>query len=64
MAWMSPAYAYLNPGDGSLLLQSLYALVASAGVVGGVYWRRLRAWFVRPQPTDTAKPNDPSSPGD
>ena len=34
--------AYIDPGSGSLLLQALAGGVASAAVVGKLYWRRFR----------------------
>ena len=34
----SPAYAYLDPGTGSMLLQMLLGGVAGALVVGKLYW--------------------------
>lgn len=42
LLWESPVYAYLDPGGGSLLLQTLIA-----GALGGLYavkhfWRRMR----------------------
>ncbi len=37
-----PAWAYLDPGTGSMMLQLLLGGIAGAMVVGKVYWRRLR----------------------
>ena len=46
--------AYLDPGSGSLLVQGLVAGVASAVVVGKVYWRRAKRFmgFGRDEPAD------------
>jgi hypothetical protein len=41
-----PAWAYLDPGTGSMMLQLLLGGVAGAMVVGKLYWQRLRE-FVR-----------------
>ncbi len=38
----SPAYAYLDPGTGSMILQILLGGVAGALVVGKLYWHRLK----------------------
>lgn len=46
----SPAYAYLDPGTGSMLLQALIASVTGAFVVGGIYWAKVKAFFKRSQP--------------
>jgi len=40
-----PAYAYIDPGTGSILLQSLLAGVAVALGVMRNYWHRIRAWL-------------------
>jgi len=40
-----PAYAYLDPGTGSMLLQGLLAGIMAAGVTIGIYWRRFKAFF-------------------
>lgn len=37
--------AYLDPGSGGLLLQGLVAGVASAMVIGKVYWRRAKRFL-------------------
>lgn len=40
-----PAYAYLDPGTGSIILQMLLGGVAGAVVIGRLYWHRLLAFF-------------------
>jgi hypothetical protein len=37
--------AYLDPGSGSLLLQGLVAGVASAAVMGKLYWHRAKRFL-------------------
>jgi hypothetical protein len=51
----SPAYAYLDPGTGSILVQAVLAALAvtSAGVVA--FWTRIRQLFSRKRP---GPPND------
>ena len=39
-----PAWAYLDPGTGSMMLQLLLGGVAGAMVVGKLYWQRLREY--------------------
>lgn len=39
------ALGYLDPGSGGLLLQALVAGVASAAVMGKVYWRRAKRFL-------------------
>lgn len=42
----TPAYAYLDPGTGSILLQGLLAGVASAIAVLKLYWRRIKQFVI------------------
>lgn len=44
-AFMSPAFAYLDPGTGSMVLQAILGAVAIAGATISVYWQRVRAFF-------------------
>ena len=39
------AHAYLDPGTGSMLLQILLAGLAGMGVLGKLYWHRIRRLF-------------------
>jgi hypothetical protein len=41
----SPAYAYLDPGTGSMMLQLMLGGVAGAMVVGKLYLRRATDFF-------------------
>lgn len=43
--WTAPAYAYLDPTTGSILLQGLLAGIAGVMVVARLYWGRLKAFF-------------------
>ncbi len=43
--YITPAYAYLDPGTGSILLQSLLAGIATAAAVGSMFWQRLKDFF-------------------
>jgi hypothetical protein len=46
------AYAYLDPGTGSLILQSLFAAVAALGAVLSLFWGRLRGLFSKGREND------------
>lgn len=39
------AHAYIDPGVGSILLQSLIAFIAAASVTAGHFWDRIKAFF-------------------
>jgi hypothetical protein len=41
----SDAYAYLDPGVGSFLLQGLLATIAAAAAVASLYWNRILLFF-------------------
>lgn len=59
-----PAHAYIDPGTGSVLLQSLLAGVAVAIGVLRNYWHRVRAWL-SPNRSGTAAPDTaPSAAGE
>lgn len=42
-----PAYGYLDPGAGSMLLQMLLAAIAAAVVAIKLYWQRIKAFLFR-----------------
>ena len=58
----APAYAYLDPGTGSMLLQLLLGGVAGFLVIGKLYWARIKAFFDRRPPQkvrqESASDND------
>jgi hypothetical protein len=43
--YITPAYAYLDPGAGSILLQSLLAGIATAAALGSMFWQRLKGFI-------------------
>ncbi len=55
VGFSAAAHAYLDPGTGSILVQSLLAGIAGAVAVLSVYWQRVKAFFVnlRKSPRDT-----------
>lgn len=42
---LSPAYAYIDPGSGSLFLQLLIGGLAGVGVLLKMYWQNFKAFF-------------------
>lgn len=57
----TPAYAYLDPGTGSMLLQLVLGGVAGALIVGKLYWQRLKDFVLRRQ-TPEPDSSDSKSP--
>ena len=45
VAGVTPAYAYLDPGSGSMMVQLLLGGVAGAVVIVRLYWTRLLTWL-------------------
>jgi hypothetical protein len=39
------AYAYIDPGTGSMLLQGLIAAVAAAAIAIKLYWQKVKAFL-------------------
>ncbi len=58
----SPAWAYLDPGSGSMLLQLLLGGLAGLGVIVKLYWHRVQDFFgVRKKTDDPPDTDSPSS---
>lgn len=55
----SPAFAYLDPGTGSIILQLVLGGVAGALVIVKLYWYRLKSLF-----GPGAKSDEPQNAGD
>ena len=54
ISYTSPAYAYLDPGTGSMLLQGLIAGLAVFISVLSIYWQKVKSFFVKKElDTDT-----------
>ena len=45
ISYTSPAYAYLDPGTGSMLLQGLIGGVAVVMSFLSIYWQKVKAFF-------------------
>lgn len=45
VATARPAYAYLDPGTGSIILQAVIGAVAAGLIIGRGYFERMKAWF-------------------
>ena len=56
IAYTSPAYAYLDPGTGSVLLQGLIGGIAAVMAFLSIYWQKVKAFFSKNESdTDTAE---------
>ena len=62
IAITSPAYGYIDPGTGSLIIQGVIGAIAAIGVTLKLYWHKLKLFFSRrEEKTETDEPKDPSS---
>lgn len=52
-----PAYAYVDPGTGSMMLQMLIAGAAAGATTIGLYWSKLKAFIRRDPPTSSTDPD-------
>ena len=39
------AYAYLDPGMGSIILQGIIATIAATGLTIKIYWQKIKDFF-------------------
>lgn len=44
-ALTTPAYAYLDPGTGSMILQAIIGAVAVGAASMSVFWHRVKSFF-------------------
>ena len=48
-----PVYAYIDPGTGSLLIQSIIGAIAAFAVTMKLYWHKLKLFFARKKVPDS-----------
>ena len=41
----SPAYGYIDPGTGSLIIQGIIGAIAAVGVTLKIYWHKIKIFF-------------------
>jgi len=39
------AFAYLDPGSGSIILQAIIGFIAMAGATVSLYWQKVKSFF-------------------
>ena len=42
-----PAYAYIDPGSGSMIIQGIIAAIAAIGVTLGIFWQKVKDFLGR-----------------
>ena len=53
ISYTSPAYAYLDPGTGSMLLQGLIGGIAVAMSFLSIYWQKVKSFFIKDEEVGT-----------
>jgi len=56
--WTVPAYAYLDPGTGSMLIQGIIGAVAAVGVTLKLYWHKIKLMFSGRKTEDDKKSSE------
>ena len=57
-----PSYGYIDPGTGSLIIQSIIGAIAAIGVTLKLYWHKLKLFFSRNRAVEETKSEEDSSP--
>jgi hypothetical protein len=52
---ISDAFAYLDPGTGSIIIQGIIGAVAGGLVVGRMYWHKFKSFFARSKASGVAQ---------
>lgn len=55
------AFAYMDPGTVSLLIQGLIGAIAAAGAAVSLWWNNIRSFFDRLKNKGNAKPLNPEN---
>lgn len=57
-----PVYAYIDPGTGSLLIQSIIGAIAAVAVTMKLYWHKLKLFlFRKKEPATEDSSEEPGS---
>jgi len=54
MSLATPAWAYLDPGTGSMIISAIVGLFATVGLAVKTYWYKIKAFFRRDAHTEAA----------
>lgn len=55
LTYSSQAFAYLDPGSASLIVQGLIAGIASVATAISLYWTKIKSFFYRNSDKDDEK---------
>lgn len=55
-----PAWAYLDPGTGSMIISAIVGLFATAGLAAKTYWYKIKAFFRKDEAGSPAAEDAPT----
>ena len=41
------AYAYIDPGSGSIIIQAILGAIAAVGTTASIYWSKIKKFFTK-----------------
>lgn len=53
-----PAFAYLDPGTGSMIIQGIIGAIAGIMVAGKLYWTKISSFFSRSKGSESSEDKD------
>jgi hypothetical protein len=56
ISFAQPAWAYLDPGTGSMIISAIVGLFATAALAIKTYWYKLKSFFRKDPPADDDAP--------
>jgi hypothetical protein len=59
--WALPAWAYLDPSTGSMILSAIVGLFATLALAVKTYWYKLKSLFRRDSQQESAAIDEPSA---
>ena len=54
-----PAFAYLDPSTGSMVVSAIVGIFASIALAVKTYWYKIKGWFRRDKSKQDTAPRDP-----
>ena len=56
-----PAFAYLDPSTGSMIITAVVGILASIALAVKTYWYKIKSWFRKDDDNADSAPDDPAA---